>query len=304
MRRLTHEQRIQVINCLIEGCSIRATVRMTGVAKKTVMRLLVEVGTVCEPYQDRVFRNLTCHRIQLDELWGFNYCKAKTVTPEIADRVPGAGDVWLWVALDADTKLVPCWQLGDRNRQSGLLAALWLQSCLFGGKLVFALDLAVATAVPLALALVRSAPRDTGEFARSARVAPLTFDAALALLAPDADKGLVAVRKRVHHVAVAASTIAAHLNELRHRVRFGLDARDLNGFRPGARALGDHEGVIGPVTHFKRLPVTRLVAMHSTGYFVLGASPCCEQQHDQKRRNTCRLHKTSLQGISARGEKG
>src|SRR2546426_265268 len=151
--------------------------------------------------------------------------------------------------------------------ESGQGAALLFKGSLFGGKLVFALDLAVAAAVPLALALVRSAPLDAAEFACSARVSPLAFDAALALLARDADKGLVAVRKRVDHVAVAASTIAAHLNKLRHRVRFGLDALDLNGFRPGARALGDHEGVIGPVTHFKRSLVTRLVAMHSTGNF-------------------------------------
>lgn len=115
MNKLTHEQRTQAVNCLIEGCSIRATVRMTGIAKKTVMRLLREVGEVCESYQDRVLRDLSCRRIQLDELWGFNYCKAKTVTPEIAERIPGAGDVWLWVAIDADTKLVPCWRLGGRD---------------------------------------------------------------------------------------------------------------------------------------------------------------------------------------------
>lgn len=88
---------------------------MTGVAKKTVMRLLLEVGTVCESYQDRVLRNLPCRRIQLDELWGFNYCKQKNLTEEIATKIPGAGDVWLWVAIDAETKLVPCWRLGDRN---------------------------------------------------------------------------------------------------------------------------------------------------------------------------------------------
>jgi len=115
MNKLTHEQRVQAVNCLIEGCSIRATVRMTGIAKKTVMRVLREVGEICESYQDRTLRNLACRRIQLDELWGFNYCKAKTVTPEIAERVSGAGDVWLWVAIDAQTKLVPCWRLGDRN---------------------------------------------------------------------------------------------------------------------------------------------------------------------------------------------
>jgi transposase-like protein len=67
MRRLSAITRAQVINCLIEGCSIRSTVRMTGVAKKTVMRLLVEVGEVCADYQDRVFHNLRCRRLQLDE---------------------------------------------------------------------------------------------------------------------------------------------------------------------------------------------------------------------------------------------
>jgi hypothetical protein len=88
---------------------------MTEVAKKTVMRVLVEVGQVCEGYQDRMLRNLHSQRVQLDELWGFNYCKAKNVTPEIAGRIPGAGDVWLWVAIDAETKLVPCWRLGGRD---------------------------------------------------------------------------------------------------------------------------------------------------------------------------------------------
>jgi IS1 family transposase len=115
MNILSKEKRTQAVNCLIEGCSIRATVRMTGIAKKTVMRLLREVGEVCESYQDRVLRNLPCRRIQVDELWGFNYCKAKTVTPEIAEKIPSAGDVWLWVAIDAETKLVPSWMLGDRN---------------------------------------------------------------------------------------------------------------------------------------------------------------------------------------------
>jgi len=115
MNRLDNAARSQVLNCLLEGCSIRATVRMTGVAKKTVMRLLFEAGTAVAEYQDRVFRNLSCRRVQVDEMWGFSYCKAKNVTPEIQAKVPGAGDVWLWVAIDADTKLVPCWFLGDRG---------------------------------------------------------------------------------------------------------------------------------------------------------------------------------------------
>ena len=75
MNKLETSKRIQVINCLIEGCSIRSTVRMTGVAKKTVMRLLVEVGTVCNRYQNTAFRNLNCQRIQGDEMWAFLYCK-------------------------------------------------------------------------------------------------------------------------------------------------------------------------------------------------------------------------------------
>ena len=60
-------------------------------------------------------RNLTCRRIQVDEIWGFNYCKQRNVTQEIQAKVPGAGDIWLWVAIDADTKLVPCVMLGSRS---------------------------------------------------------------------------------------------------------------------------------------------------------------------------------------------
>jgi IS1 family transposase len=114
MNRLTSDQREKVISCLIEGCSIRSTVRMTGVAKKTVMRLLVEVGEFCADYQDRVFRNLNCQRLQVDEMWSFCYCKQNNLTPEILkSRI--AGDAWLWSAIDAETKLVPCWYVGQRD---------------------------------------------------------------------------------------------------------------------------------------------------------------------------------------------
>jgi IS1 family transposase len=115
MNRLDSSTRAQVIGCLIEGCSIRATVRMTGVAKKTVMRLLVEVGEVCAEYQDYAFRNLHCKRLQLDEMWSWIYCKDKNRTEEIARKNPDAGDVWLWVCVDADSKLVPSWRLGQRD---------------------------------------------------------------------------------------------------------------------------------------------------------------------------------------------
>jgi hypothetical protein len=96
MNKLDSKTREQVINCLIEGCSIRATVRMTGVAKKTVMRVLLEVGKFCAEYQDKVFRNLKCKRLQLDELWSWIYCKDKNRTEEIAAKNPAAGDIWLW----------------------------------------------------------------------------------------------------------------------------------------------------------------------------------------------------------------
>ena len=115
MNKLDSAKRSQVINCLIEGCSIRSTVRMTGVAKKTVMRVLVEVGEVCADYQDRTFRNLSCKRLQLDEMWSWIYCKDKNRTEEIARKCPDAGDIWLWVCVDADSKLVPSWRLGQRD---------------------------------------------------------------------------------------------------------------------------------------------------------------------------------------------
>ena len=88
---------------------------MTGVSKKTVMRLLIEAGAVASKYQDHAFRNLTCKRIQVDELWAFIGAKQKNVTPEIAAKNPNAGDIWLWIAIDADTKIVPTWTLGGRD---------------------------------------------------------------------------------------------------------------------------------------------------------------------------------------------
>jgi IS1 family transposase len=79
------------------------------------MRLLIEVGTVCADYQDEVLVNLKCERIQVDECWSFVYAKQKNVTPAIAEKNPRAGDAWLWAAIDADTKLVPCWLIGPRS---------------------------------------------------------------------------------------------------------------------------------------------------------------------------------------------
>jgi IS1 family transposase len=115
MNRLTPQTRSQVISCLVDGCSIRGTVRITGVSKKAVMRLLVDAGSVCADYQDKVLRNLAPRRIQADEIWSWITCKKANVTPEIKAKNPHAGDVWLWVALDADTKLVLSHMIGSRT---------------------------------------------------------------------------------------------------------------------------------------------------------------------------------------------
>lgn len=116
MNKLGIEKRTQVISCLVEGSSIRATCRMTGVAKGTVTRLLASVGSACAEYQDRVLRNLPCTNIQCDEIWSFCYAKDKNV-PEEHQGEFGYGDVWTWVALDADTKLVPSWCVGLRSAE-------------------------------------------------------------------------------------------------------------------------------------------------------------------------------------------
>ena len=87
---------------------------MAGVSKDTVMKLLVNVGTVCTQYQDEVMRNLSCRKIQCDEIWSFCYAKAKNVSPE-HQGIFGVGDVWTWTAIDAETKLVPCWHVGRRD---------------------------------------------------------------------------------------------------------------------------------------------------------------------------------------------
>lgn len=104
-----------MIACLAEGNSIRSTVRRTGVAKNTVTKLLVETGAACSKYQDEVFRNLNCKRIQFDEIWSFVYATAKNVKPEHSADGGYAGDVWTWTAIDADSKLVPCWMVGGRD---------------------------------------------------------------------------------------------------------------------------------------------------------------------------------------------
>ena len=118
MNRLSREKQAQIVAALVEGNSIRATARMTNVSKDTVVKLQVEVGYACADYQDRVMRNLTCKRIQCDEIWAFCYAKQKNV-PEKKRGQFGYGDVWTWVAIDADTKLIPAFAVGNRDAATG-----------------------------------------------------------------------------------------------------------------------------------------------------------------------------------------
>ncbi len=117
MNRLGTATRVQIVAALVEGNSLRATSRMTGVSINTVTKLLVDLGRACAGYQDKVLRNLPCKRLQADEIWAFCYSKAKNV-PEDKQGQWGYSDVWTWTAICADTKLVPSWFTGDRGAGS------------------------------------------------------------------------------------------------------------------------------------------------------------------------------------------
>jgi len=114
MNKLTQAKRVQIIAALVEGNSIRATCRMTGAAKGTVLKLVVDLGKACAAYQDRTLRNLTCKKVQCDEIWSFCYAKEKNVPEEMKGTL-GFGDVWTWTAIDADTKLIASYLVGDRT---------------------------------------------------------------------------------------------------------------------------------------------------------------------------------------------
>jgi len=117
MNRLSKDKQKQIVAALVEGNSIRATSRMTGAAKGTVLKLLVDVGRACLGYQHRALKNLPCKNIQCDEIWAFCYSKAKNVPEDKQDKF-GYGDVWTFTALCADTKLVPTWYIGNRDLES------------------------------------------------------------------------------------------------------------------------------------------------------------------------------------------
>ncbi len=117
MNKLSREARAQILGMMAEGVSIRAISRMTGASKNTIVKLLEDAGEAFSDYQDRTMRNLTCKRLQVDEIWAFIYAKAKNVgTAKAAPE--GAGDCWTWMALDADTKLIPSYYVGARDAEA------------------------------------------------------------------------------------------------------------------------------------------------------------------------------------------
>ena len=105
MNRLNRTKRAQVIAALVEGNSIRVTVRMTGVSKNAIQRLMAVLGPASEKFQNKAVRNLPCKRVQCDEIWSFCYAKEKNVPNDLRGKF-GFGDVWTWTALCADTKLI------------------------------------------------------------------------------------------------------------------------------------------------------------------------------------------------------
>jgi IS1 family transposase/lambda repressor-like predicted transcriptional regulator len=117
MNVMTTERRAQVISALVEGTSMRSVARMTGVSRNTITSLLLAVGAACAEYQDKALHNLPCKRIQTDEIWSFCYGKDKNL-PEDKRNTFGYGSVWTWTALDADTKLICSWMVGNRDARA------------------------------------------------------------------------------------------------------------------------------------------------------------------------------------------
>ena len=117
MNKLTNEKRAQILALLCEGMGINAATRITGVSKNTVLKLLANTGEACAKYQDETMRDLKCNRVECDEIWSFVGMKQKNV-PEALKYTFGVGDVYTWTAIDAETKLIPCWHVGTRDAES------------------------------------------------------------------------------------------------------------------------------------------------------------------------------------------
>lgn len=119
MNKLPLEKRVQILTMLVEGSSMRSVSRVCGVSINTVTKLLVDAGTACAAFHDEKVRNVAAKRVQCDEIWSFAYAKNKAVgTAKAAPE--GAGDVWTWTGIDADSKLIVSWHVGDRAQHTGI----------------------------------------------------------------------------------------------------------------------------------------------------------------------------------------
>jgi IS1 family transposase len=114
MNKLSRGDRAQIIGMMVEGMSIRSITHLTGASKNTVAKLLVDAGRACLDYQDHTLRNLSCKRLQCDEIWSFVAIKEKNIPANRCGEA-GIGSIWTWTALDAGTKLVPCFHVGTRD---------------------------------------------------------------------------------------------------------------------------------------------------------------------------------------------
>jgi IS1 family transposase len=119
MNKLPIEKRRQILAMLCEGSSMRSIERITGVSINTVSKMLVDAGEACLILHDETVHNVKASRVQCDEIWSFCYAKDKNV-PAAKDAPEGAGDVWTWTAIDADTKLIVSYFVGDRSGQSAI----------------------------------------------------------------------------------------------------------------------------------------------------------------------------------------
>lgn len=119
MNRISMQQKAQVLRSLVEGNSIRSTVRMTGVAKNTIVKLLAQVGAAAAVFHNDNVNHLQSKRVETDEIWSFVYAKEKNVPEEMkSENGKSAGDVWTWTAIDADSKLIISWLIGDRGLET------------------------------------------------------------------------------------------------------------------------------------------------------------------------------------------
>ena len=118
MNRLDIAKQTRIVSALIEGDSMRSVSRMTRASKNTIVKLLVELGAACSRYMNERLVNLNCQRLQVDEIWSFVYAKQKNVTAKHFENRKYAGDVWTWIAIDADTKLIPSFMIGQRDPET------------------------------------------------------------------------------------------------------------------------------------------------------------------------------------------